>query len=142
MRHTDYVRQFEALGLSDVASVGGKTASLGELSRLLAAGDVAVPQGFAITAEAYRDALAEANAWTPLRALFEGLDVSDVEALSEAAARARDIVYRATGGASLRAQILDAYHHLQGQVGGPVDVAVRSSATAEDLPNASFAGQH
>ena len=141
MPHVDYIRPFNALGLADVASVGGKTASLGELSRLLDGGPVIVPDGFAITAQAYRDALAEAGAWAPLHAALDGLDVGDVEALAAAAAKARDIVYRATSSPSLRAEIVAAYRHLQGETGG-ADVAVRSSATAEDLPNASFAGQH
>ena len=141
MPHVDYIRPFNALGLADVASVGGKTASLGELSRLLAGGPAIVPDGFAITAQAYRDALTEAGAWEPLHAALDGLDVGDVEALAAAAAKARDIVYRATSSPSLRAEIVAAYRHLQGATGG-ADVAVRSSATAEDLPNASFAGQH
>ncbi|MBS0362331.1 MAG: phosphoenolpyruvate synthase, partial [Proteobacteria bacterium] len=142
MSSVDYIRSFEALGSDDVALVGGKTASLGELHKLLAGGAVAVPEGFAITADAYRDALTAAGAWHRLGALFADLDVTDVSALAMAAAEARDIVYRATGEAGLRDQILAAYRALQARCGPDLRVAVRSSATAEDLPTASFAGQH
>ncbi|MFC3069393.1 phosphoenolpyruvate synthase [Phenylobacterium soli] len=138
----DDIRPFETLGLSDVPLVGGKTASLGELYRLLEGAEVGVPRGFAITANAYREALTQANAWEPLHRLLDDLDVDDVEELSVRAAKARDIVYRATGGEALRREILAAFHELKRICGGALSVAVRSSATAEDLPTASFAGQH
>jgi pyruvate,water dikinase len=138
----DYIRPFGSLGLSDVGLVGGKTASLGELTRLLGRSDVGVPEGFAITADAYRDALDAAGAWPTLRRLLAKLDVHDVKALRKAAAAARGIVYDATGGADLRRQVVEAFHQLKRLCGPGVTVAVRSSATAEDLPNASFAGQH
>jgi len=133
---------FETIGLGDVGLVGGKTASLGELHALLARGPVTVPPGFAITAQAYREALTSAKAWPALHRLLEDLDVNDVHTLAERAAQARDIVYQATGGAGLAAEIIAAYRQLREMAGGAVSVAVRSSATAEDLPNASFAGQH
>ncbi|HEY8003852.1 MAG TPA: PEP/pyruvate-binding domain-containing protein, partial [Phenylobacterium sp.] len=142
MPATDYIRSFESLGVEDVALVGGKTASLGELRKLLAGGWIEVPEGFAITAEAYRDALTEAGVWERLRALFSALDLTDVTALARTAAEAREIVYQATGGAGLRDQILAAYRALRATCGPDLRVAVRSSATAEDLPTASFAGQH
>jgi pyruvate,water dikinase len=138
----DYIRPFDSLSLSDVPLVGGKTASLGELTRLLRGAEVSVPEGFAITAAAYRDALDGADAWPKLRRLLARLDVHDVKALHRAAATARKIVYEATGGETLRAQIVDAFRHLKRVSGPALTVAVRSSATAEDLPNASFAGQH
>jgi pyruvate,water dikinase len=141
-RAADYVRHFDSLSLSDVPLVGGKTASLGELTRLLGRAEVGVPEGFAITAEAYRHALDDAQAWPKLRRLLSRLDVRDVKALRKAARAARGIVYEATGGADLRRQIIEAYRHLKRLCGPGVTVAVRSSATAEDLPNASFAGQH
>ena len=138
----DYIRGFDQVGLDDVALVGGKTASLGELQRALAGAEVGVPGGFAVTARAYRQALDEADAWPALHAALDDLDVRDVAALARAAARARDIVYHATGGAGLREAIAGAYRDLAAGLGAEPSVAVRSSATAEDLPTASFAGQH
>ncbi|MDE2488848.1 MAG: phosphoenolpyruvate synthase, partial [Alphaproteobacteria bacterium] len=137
-----YIRWFDDLGLADVPLVGGKTASLGELHRLLAGSLATVPDGFAITAQAYRDAIAQAGAGPELHRLLDGLDVTDLAALGRAAARAREIVYDATGGAELHNQILSAFAQLRARGTGEISVAVRSSATAEDLPNASFAGQH
>lgn len=142
MTTRNYIRSFEHLGLGDTSLVGGKTASLGELARLLDGEAVTVPEGFAITADAYRDALDAAGAVPELRALFAKVDEGDIPALQAAGARAREIVYAATDSEALRRQILDAYHRLLDQCGGGISVAVRSSATAEDLPNASFAGQH
>ena len=139
---SSYVRWFSDLRLKDVPLVGGKNASLGELYSTLAAQGVRVPQGFALTAEAYREALTAADAWGELRSLLSGFDHRDLEALAERAAKARQIVYRATGGSGLREHIAAAYRALEGDCGKNVAVAVRSSATAEDLPTASFAGQH
>jgi pyruvate,water dikinase len=138
----DYIRWFESLRNSDVPLVGGKNASLGELYSCLASEGVRVPNGFALTAESYRAALTEAKAWDRLHELLDGLDVTDVESLARNAAEARRIVYEATGGAELRKQAAIAYSRLEEQYGADVAVAVRSSATAEDLPTASFAGQH
>ncbi len=138
----DSVRWFGDIRLSDVALVGGKNASLGELYSVLSAQGVRVPNGFAITAQAYRDALTAANAWSGLHEVLDKLDKSDVNLLRERAARARRIVYDATGLDNLRAAIGTAYRRLAEQHGGEIAVAVRSSATAEDLPTASFAGQH
>ncbi len=142
MTATDYTRWFRELGAGDVALVGGKTASLGELYSGLSAQGVKVPNGFAITAQAYRDALTAAGAWERLHGLLDGLDKSDVGRLAERAAAARRLVYEATGGRELRRQIIAAYRALKAEDGGVLSVAVRSSATAEDLPTASFAGQH
>lgn len=137
-----YIRPFGSLGMDDVPLVGGKTASLGELRGLLRSQPIGVPDGFAVTATAYRDALSEAGAWAELRILFDDFDPTDVAELSRRGARARDIVYAATGGERLRGQIAAAFRALAASSEGPVSVAVRSSATAEDLPTASFAGQH
>lgn len=133
------VRWFDDIRLKDVPTVGGKTASLGELYSLLGA---RVPEGFALTAAAYRDALGEAGAWDELRRLLSDFDHHDVTVLAERAAAARKIVYEATGNTWLREEIARAYQALEGKCGAGVAVAVRSSATAEDLPTASFAGQH
>ncbi|MBU6471833.1 MAG: phosphoenolpyruvate synthase [Alphaproteobacteria bacterium] len=136
------IRWFQDLRMGDVPLVGGKTASLGELYSALAPMGIAVPNGFGITAGAYRAALTVAKAWEPLRALMEGLNRDDVRDLAERAAKARQIVYAATGTEALKKEIAAAYRELEQQYGRNVSVAVRSSATAEDLPTASFAGQH
>ncbi|HHH35432.1 MAG TPA: phosphoenolpyruvate synthase [Gammaproteobacteria bacterium] len=136
-----YVRWFRELGLADVPLVGGKNASLGEMYRELTPQGVKVPNGFAITAEAYRHVLAEADAWPALRQALDGLDPDDVSDLAARAARAREIVYGAGLPADLRGEILAAYQDLVEEYGPELSVAVRSSATAEDLPTASFAGQ-
>ena len=138
----NYVRWFNAIQLEDVPLVGGKNASLGELYSVLSSEGVRVPNGFALTAQSYRDALTAADAWGKLHTLLDGLGKGDVEALAERAAAARQIVYDATGGEDLRKQIAAAYQKLEEEYGAGVSVAVRSSATAEDLPAASFAGQH
>ena len=139
---TRYIRSFLELGLNDVGLVGGKTASLGELYSALASQGVAVPNGFAITADAYRDALSQPGVVEELHRLLDGLDKSKIKRLAATAARARDVVYRAMDTAPVRDQIVAAYRQLEQEAGKGVAVAVRSSATAEDLPNASFAGQH
>ncbi|MDR3499845.1 MAG: phosphoenolpyruvate synthase [Parvibaculum sp.] len=138
----NYVRWFKDIRSADVPSVGGKTASLGELYNALSDAGVRVPNGFALTAEAYRDALAQAGAWEELTPLLAGLERADTRTLARNAAKAREIVYRATGTGDIRRQIEAGYAALQKQYGKNVAVAVRSSATAEDLPTASFAGQH
>jgi len=137
-----FIRSFDSLGLGDVALVGGKNASLGELYRELTPLGVRVPNGFAITADAYRYVLDAAKAWEPLRAALDGLEPSDVEDLAKRARRAREIVYAAGLPEDLRREILVAHADLERLYGAPLSVAVRSSATAEDLPSASFAGQH
>jgi len=142
MSQSAYVRWFGDIRADDVLSVGGKNASLGELYSVLSAQGVRVPNGFAMTAKAYRDALTAANAWQPLHGLLDKLDKTDVELLKERAAKARGIVYEATANKNIRVAIEQAYLKLERQYGNDVAVAVRSSATAEDLPNASFAGQH
>ncbi len=138
----DYVRFFSELGISDVALVGGKNASLGEMYRELTPQGLRIPNGFAVTAAGYRHVLASAGALPRLRAALDGLDVGDVTDLARRAALAREIVYAAPLPADLSQQILDAYRRLQEEYGPTLTLAVRSSATAEDLPTASFAGQH
>ena len=142
MTKNNDVRWFKDIRLEDVGLVGGKTSSLGELYGALSGSGVQVPNGFALTAEAYRTALAEAGAVETLHKLLDGLDKDDMALLAERAKAARAIVYAATGGAALRAEIVAAYRALEQEAGRDVAVAVRSSATAEDLPTASFAGQH
>ncbi len=136
-----YIRWFEELTMDDVPLVGGKNASLGEMYRELTPQGVRIPNGFAITAEAYRHVLDAAGAWEALHEALDGLAPDDVDDLARRGQRAREIVYGAGLPDDLRAEILRAYHRLQQQYGEDLSVAVRSSATAEDLPTASFAGQ-
>ena len=137
-----YIRWFGDLGLADVPIVGGKNASLGELYRELSPLGVSVPNGFAVTAEAFRDTLREAGLRTELEDLMKTFDKSDVAELSRRARRARELVYAAPLSAELVAGITAGYQQLAEEYGPDLSVAVRSSATAEDLPTASFAGQH
>jgi pyruvate,water dikinase len=136
-----YVRPLDSVGHGDVALAGGKNAALGEMQRQLSAAGVATPAGFVLTADAYRDALTAANAWAKLHGLLDDLDVQDVAELGRRAASARALVYAATDYAPLVEQIRRAYAVFRREH-GDVGLAVRSSATAEDLPDASFAGQH
>jgi pyruvate, water dikinase len=136
-----YVRFFEELGIEDVPSVGGKNASLGEMYRKLTAQGVRVPDGFAVTADAYRRVLDHAGVADDLRAALDGLDPDDVSDLARRAKRAREIVYGAGLPDDVAGDVLLGYRRLQEEYGDDVALAVRSSATAEDLPTASFAGQ-
>ena len=136
-----YVRFFEEFDIGDIPLVGGKTASLGEMYQKLSSEGVRVPNGFAITAEAYRYMLEEAGVLEPLHAALDGLDPSDVADLARRAKRARELVYGAGLPSDLASEILAGYRRLQEEYGEDVGLAVRSSATAEDLPTASFAGQ-
>ncbi len=136
-----YIRLFEEITAADVAFVGGKTASLGEMYGALRPRGVPIPNGFAITAEAYRAVLDVAKAWGPLRTALEGVRIDDAQDLARRGQAAREIVYGAGLPDALKQEILSAYADLQREYGPQVSLAVRSSATAEDLPTASFAGQ-
>jgi pyruvate,water dikinase len=136
-----YVKFFEEFGVADVPLVGGKNASLGEMYQKLSHQGVRVPHGFATTAEGYRHMLEEADAWAPLHRALDDLDPADVKDLARRAKQAREIVYGAGLPKDFAAEILAGYHQLQEEYGEHVCLAVRSSATAEDLPTASFAGQ-
>ncbi len=138
----DYIRFFDALTIDDVPTVGGKNASLGEMYRELMPRGVPVPNGFATTADAYWDVLDRAGGRDALRDILDGLEPDDMGGLSRRARKARNLVYGAGLPDAMKEQVLAAYAHLGDQYGGEVGVAVRSSATAEDLPTASFAGQH
>ena len=140
--HSAYVRWFSELSIDDVSLVGGKNASLGEMCRELTPKGILVPNGFAVTAAAYRHMLEQANAWTRLRSALDGLNVDDVDDLARRAHTAREIVYGAALPEEIVAEIRTAYSALKKEYGDDLTVAVRSSATAEDLPTASFAGQH
>ena len=132
---------FEALRMTDVDSVGGKNASLGEMISQLAAVGVRVPGGFATTAHAFRRFLEASGLTARIAARLERLNTEDVKALAACGAEIRAWVEAAPLPADLESEIRTHYDRLLAESGGSISVAVRSSATAEDLPDASFAGQ-
>ena len=134
---TDYIVPLDALSMADVPLVGGKNASLGEMIRHLSGAGVKVPGGFATTAQAFWDFLDHNDLRARIDARLDALDVADVTALAQAGAEIRAWVEAASLPPALEAGLRTAYAAL----GDTVSVAVRSSATAEDLPDASFAGQ-
>ncbi|MBO8086227.1 MAG: phosphoenolpyruvate synthase [Marichromatium sp.] len=139
---TDYVRWLSDLGMDDVPIVGGKNASLGEMIQNLTDVGVQVPGGFATTAEAYREFLAKDGLDARIREALDALDVDDVAALAEVGPRIRGWVMEQPFPEGLESAIDAAYAKLVEEAGSDaVSWAVRSSATAEDLPDASFAGQ-
>ena len=137
-----YIKWFNEIGIDDVDLVGGKNASLGEMYRTLTAVDVLVPNGFAVTAEGYLYTLKRNNAWKELHDVLDDLDTDDVEALQKAGKESRKIITECELPSDLKQEILSAYGALKAQYGEEVSLAVRSSATAEDSPEASFAGQN
>ncbi|MEP0347266.1 phosphoenolpyruvate synthase [Rhodopirellula bahusiensis] len=138
----DLVRWFDQISMDDVAVVGGKNASLGEMYRELTPRGIRVPNGFATTAEAYRTFLRESALDKKIPEVLSGLNTSDVGNLQHHAMIIRHMILESPLPDALSKAIVEAYHHMcdadQHQL---ADVAVRSSATAEDLPDASFAGQ-
>ncbi|MFL1524314.1 phosphoenolpyruvate synthase [Pseudomonas sp. O230] len=136
----EYVVSLDKLGKHDVEHVGGKNASLGEMISNLAGAGVSVPGGFATTAQAYRDFLELSGLNDQIHAALDALDVDDVNALAKTGAQIRQWIMEAEFPEKLNAEIRTAFATLS--AGNPdMAVAVRSSATAEDLPDASFAGQ-
>jgi pyruvate,water dikinase len=138
---TDLVIWFDKLGMGDVGKVGGKNASLGEMISNLDAAGVRVPGGFATTAEAYRKFLAFDGLDQRINQLLSELDVDNVVALADAGARIRKWILDNPIPADLEQAIASAYQQMKERYGADLSVAIRSSATAEDLPTASFAGQ-
>ncbi|WP_457593619.1 phosphoenolpyruvate synthase [Hydrogenimonas sp.] len=137
-----YVKWFDEIGIEDVADVGGKNASLGEMYRTLTQEGVRVPNGFAVTAGAYRYVLEYNDAWPKLHKLLDNLDFDDVKALQKAGAECRKIVQACRIPDDLKEEIRQGYEKLKKEYGDTLSLAVRSSATAEDSPEASFAGQN
>ena len=137
----DFIRWFDEIGIDDVPLVGGKNASLGEMARELAPRGVNLANGFAITAEAYRHFLQTTDLDVRIRDLLSGLDSQDVRNLQQRGRQIRQAIMAAELPADLQTAIVEAYDRLGAGSAEPLDVAVRSSATAEDLPDASFAGQ-
>ena len=142
MTNLQYVRWFNTLSIDDIAEVGGKNASLGEMYRELTPTGVKVPNGFAVSVRAYWDLLQESHLLEPLHKLIDNLDNDDVYELKTRAQRARELIQNAALPINISKEICEAYQHLLKEYGTDLSVAVRSSATAEDLPTASFAGQH
>lgn len=138
---TALVRWFEEVTIDDVPSVGGKNASLGEMYRELAGQGVRVPNGFATTAEAYVQFLHHSGLDEKIQQILSDLDPADISNLQQRGRKVRQAILAAPFPDDLEEEILSAYRKLSAGRSEPLDVAVRSSATAEDLPDASFAGQ-
>ena len=141
LKERRYIRPFRTIANADVAAVGGKNASLGEMYCRLVPLGVRIPNGFAVTADAYREVLTQARLWEPLHRVLDPLDPGDLRDFAARAQQAHDLVLCAPVPGELRDEIFAAYGELREQYGDS-PVAVRSSATAEDLPSASFAGAH
>ncbi|MFX0557852.1 phosphoenolpyruvate synthase [Maribacter sp. CXY002] len=134
------VKKFNEIGIQDISIVGGKNASLGEMFTQLTSKGIRIPDGFATTSTAFWKFLKENNIQQPLENIISGLDRLEYSNLNLIGERARSLILNANLSPSLEKAILTSYENLQ--EGAEANVAVRSSATAEDLPDASFAGQH
>ena len=136
-----FVRWFEEIGAKDVSLVGGKNASLGEMIRNLGKKGVNIPPGFAITAEAYKYVIENAGIGERIKETLADLDTHDMRNLAERGEKLRNLIAHSPYPKELEDEIRASYRKMGERFGKNVDVAVRSSATAEDLPTASFAGQ-
>lgn len=136
-----FVKWFDEIGSQDIGLVGGKNASLGEMMRHLGRLGVNIPPGFAITAEAYKHVIKRAGISQRIRDILADLDTHDMEDLADRGERLRSLIAHSRCPKDLEEEILGCYRKMEERFGENVDVAVRSSATAEDLPTASFAGQ-
>ena len=136
-----FILWFDEITKDDVPLVGGKNASLGEMYSKLSPKGIKVPYGFAVTAEAYKHFIRENKLESKIKDILKGLDTHDVEDLQKRGKKIRNLILRAKMPEDLKKEIESAYHKLEEKYEKNVDVAVRSSATAEDLPDASFAGQ-
>jgi len=137
----DFVKLFEDLTINDVPSVGGKNASLGEMIQNLGKKGVRVPSGFAITAYAYKYMIEKAGIDVKIKEILKDLDTHDVTDLAVRGQKIRNLIKSTPIPPELEEDIRRNYREMEFRYGEDVDVAVRSSATAEDLPDASFAGQ-
>jgi pyruvate,water dikinase len=137
----EFVKWFEELRIEDVPSVGGKNASLGEMIRTLGEKGINVPSGFAITAYAYKYTIEKAGVDKKIREILSDLDTHDINNLAERGKKIRELIKKTPLPPELEEVIRQEYRNMEKRYGKNVDVAVRSSATAEDLPDASFAGQ-
>jgi len=132
---------FDQVGIDDIKYVGGKNASLGEMYKNLSPKGVSIPNGFCVTAYSYHYLLEKAGIKDEIKKALEGLDKEDVRGLRPRGKKVRELILNAQFPPELEKAIKEGYYHMQLQYGKNCDVAVRSSATAEDLPDASFAGQ-
>ncbi|HDM22549.1 MAG TPA: hypothetical protein ENG20_02045, partial [Methanomicrobia archaeon] len=139
-REKKFVLWFDEIGMKDVGLVGGKNASLGEMYRNLKSKGVEVPGGFAITAYAYKYLIKETGIENKIVEILSDLDVNDIKNLREKGKKIREIISNVEFPEELEEAVLEAYHKMM-EEDKDLTVAVRSSATAEDLPDASFAGQ-
>jgi pyruvate,water dikinase len=138
---TTWTLWFDSIGMDDVPTVGGKNASLGEMRRALTPLGIRTPDGFATTADAYREFLRSGRLGRVIADALRDLDVDDLDRLQSAGARVRSAILASPLPDALMRSVSQDYERLEAQYGANCDVAVRSSATAEDLPEASFAGQ-
>ena len=141
MEKQQYIASFATLRMSDVASVGGKNASLGEMISQLAPLGVRVPGGFATTADAYRDFLAQDGLDKRIQAMLDALNTEDVTALANTGKQIRKLIMDTPLPPRLESEIRQTFEQILTSESSEMSWAVRSSATAEDLPDASFAGQ-
>jgi len=142
MKHdATYIRWFEEIKIEDVPLVGGKNASLGEMYRELIPQGVKLPNGFAVTAEAYWYLVNSGNILPEMKKILAGINKNDLKDFAKRGHAVRELIYTTPLPEDLAEEIVAAYRSLGEQYGENTDVAVRSSATAEDLPTASFAGQ-
>lgn len=136
-----YIKWFKEIGIEEVSLVGGKNASLGEMYRNLTPEGVKIPNGFAITAEAYRYVIESSGILQKMKDILANINKDDLKDFAHRGHAIRELVYSSPFPKDLSKEIIDAYQILCEEYGSDTDVAVRSSATAEDLPTASFAGQ-
>ncbi len=141
MDNTRFTVRYEEVGIKDVGQVGGKNASLGEMIRTLKEKGVPVPSGFVVTAAAYFHFMEQTGLDGFIRKTLDGLDTKNLKDLERRGKLVRDAIMRKEFPADLAKEIVARYHELEKRYGKNSDVAVRSSATAEDLPGASFAGE-
>jgi len=138
---SEYIKNFDEITIENIAQVGGKNASLGEMFQNLTSKGIKIPDGFATTSKAYWDFLDTNNIRDRLTEILEKLDRKNFSNLHQIGKEARETVLNAKIPGNLRNDIVSAYNNLLSKYDEPIQVAVRSSATAEDLPSASFAGQ-
>ena len=136
-----FIYWFKELGIQDVPLVGGKNASLGEMFANLTGKGVRVPNGFAISAHAYNYYISSTGIRAEMEKILRAMDISDLASLAKTGGSVRELIRGTALPGDLEKAIVDAYDEMSKEYGGELDTAVRSSATAEDLPDASFAGQ-
>jgi pyruvate,water dikinase len=136
-----FIQFFNDISIEDIPIVGGKNASLGEMYQALTPQGILVPNGFAITAQAYRTHLSDNQLWEPLHQILDDFDEDNMVELAKRGNQARTLIFNAPFSDKLEQEILHAYQQLKSEFVNDISLAIRSSATAEDLPTASFAGQ-